>query len=236
MDFETELDGYRQALMALKGLEFVDPNKVIIFGHSMGGVMGPLLGRDPGQGDRGLRDGRQDVARIHTGKRPTSDGSRRVGLRRDRPHPAEGGGHRSLHRGGPVAHRDRRPAPRIERTGRGAIRRRQVPRRDALRVFPPARRQEPGRGLAEVRRPDPGGLGQGRLYLGRGRSRLDRPDHRIRAHPATGCSFAIDGIDHGFYRASSQEDSFKSFRKPGREYNPVFLDALRDWASKVVRE
>jgi hypothetical protein len=34
----------------------------------------------------------------------------------------------------------------------------------------------------------------------------------------------------------SQNDSFKNFRKPDREYNPVFLDALRDWAAKVVRE
>jgi dienelactone hydrolase len=46
MDFETELDGYRQTLKTLKGFDFVDPENVIMFGHSMGGVMGPLLGAE----------------------------------------------------------------------------------------------------------------------------------------------------------------------------------------------
>jgi pimeloyl-ACP methyl ester carboxylesterase len=43
IDFDTELDGYRQGLIALKSSPFVDPDRVFIFGHSMGGVMAPLL-------------------------------------------------------------------------------------------------------------------------------------------------------------------------------------------------
>ena len=43
VDFETELDGYRQALRALKQLDFVDADRVFLFGHSMGGIMAPLL-------------------------------------------------------------------------------------------------------------------------------------------------------------------------------------------------
>ncbi|MCC2669205.1 MAG: pdz domain (also known as dhr or glgf) protein [Armatimonadetes bacterium] len=42
-DFKAELDGFRQALKALKEDPGVDPENVFIFGHSMGGVMGPLL-------------------------------------------------------------------------------------------------------------------------------------------------------------------------------------------------
>jgi pimeloyl-ACP methyl ester carboxylesterase len=49
MDFETELNGYGQTLMALKGLDFVDPDNVIIFGHSMGGMMGPKASTTPGR-------------------------------------------------------------------------------------------------------------------------------------------------------------------------------------------
>ena len=43
IDFQTELDGYRQALKALKSSDFVDPGRIFLFGHSMGGVMAPLL-------------------------------------------------------------------------------------------------------------------------------------------------------------------------------------------------
>ena len=43
VDFDTELDGYRQALRMLKARADVDPNRVFIFGHSMGGAMAPLL-------------------------------------------------------------------------------------------------------------------------------------------------------------------------------------------------
>lgn len=40
-DFETE--GFRKALAKLKTYDFVDPDRVYIFGHSMGGVMAPLV-------------------------------------------------------------------------------------------------------------------------------------------------------------------------------------------------
>ena len=51
VDFDTELDGYRQALKMLKARSDVDPDHVFIFGHSMGGVMAPLLAAEiPVQG------------------------------------------------------------------------------------------------------------------------------------------------------------------------------------------
>jgi pimeloyl-ACP methyl ester carboxylesterase len=43
VDFVTELDIYRQALLQLKGLGEVDPDNVFIFGHSMGGAFGPVV-------------------------------------------------------------------------------------------------------------------------------------------------------------------------------------------------
>jgi len=46
VDFDTELDGYRQALKMLKARGDVDAASVFIFGHSMGGVMAPLLAAD----------------------------------------------------------------------------------------------------------------------------------------------------------------------------------------------
>lgn len=43
VDFVTELDGYRQGLAMLKGLDFVDPERIILFGHSLGGLWAPIL-------------------------------------------------------------------------------------------------------------------------------------------------------------------------------------------------
>jgi dipeptidyl aminopeptidase/acylaminoacyl peptidase len=43
VDFDTELDGYRQGLKMLKARGDVDAERIFIFGHSMGGVMAPLL-------------------------------------------------------------------------------------------------------------------------------------------------------------------------------------------------
>jgi pimeloyl-ACP methyl ester carboxylesterase len=43
IDLHDELDGYRKGLSALSGLPFVDPSQVVLMGHSMGGVMAPLL-------------------------------------------------------------------------------------------------------------------------------------------------------------------------------------------------
>jgi pimeloyl-ACP methyl ester carboxylesterase len=48
IDFMTELDGYREGLKALKAYAFVDPERVFLFGHSMGGVMAPLLASEIG--------------------------------------------------------------------------------------------------------------------------------------------------------------------------------------------
>lgn len=42
-DFQQELEAYRQALKALKARPDVDPERVFLFGHSMGGVFGPML-------------------------------------------------------------------------------------------------------------------------------------------------------------------------------------------------
>jgi dienelactone hydrolase len=46
IDFEEEMDGYREGLRAVKAYPFVDAENVFMFGHSMGGVFAPLLARE----------------------------------------------------------------------------------------------------------------------------------------------------------------------------------------------
>ncbi len=43
LDFTRELAGYRAGLEHLRGRPFVDPERVLLFGHSLGGMVAPLL-------------------------------------------------------------------------------------------------------------------------------------------------------------------------------------------------
>lgn len=43
IDFETELEGYKAALRTLTAMPGIDPDRIYVFGHSMGGVMAPYL-------------------------------------------------------------------------------------------------------------------------------------------------------------------------------------------------
>jgi pimeloyl-ACP methyl ester carboxylesterase len=43
IDFNREVLGFQKALEVLKSYDFVDKDKVFIFGHSMGGVMAPVI-------------------------------------------------------------------------------------------------------------------------------------------------------------------------------------------------
>lgn len=43
LDYETELDHHRDALAALRRSEHVDPERIVVFGASMGGNMAPLV-------------------------------------------------------------------------------------------------------------------------------------------------------------------------------------------------
>lgn len=45
MDFKSELENYTTLLQQLNRFPFVDPSKVIVFGHSMGGVFAPLIAK-----------------------------------------------------------------------------------------------------------------------------------------------------------------------------------------------
>lgn len=46
LTFNSELDAYRQALKSLSRYDYLDLDRVFIFGHSMGGAFGPILGRE----------------------------------------------------------------------------------------------------------------------------------------------------------------------------------------------
>lgn len=46
IDYETELDAFRAGLSHLQSLEGVDPERIFLLGHSLGGLTAPLLARE----------------------------------------------------------------------------------------------------------------------------------------------------------------------------------------------
>jgi pimeloyl-ACP methyl ester carboxylesterase len=46
MDYDTELEDHRQALAQLRARDDVDPNRIVIYGGSIGGTYAPLLAAD----------------------------------------------------------------------------------------------------------------------------------------------------------------------------------------------
>jgi pimeloyl-ACP methyl ester carboxylesterase len=236
MDFETELDGYRQTLLALKGLDFVDPDKVIIFGHSMGGVMGPLLGAEIAV---------KGIAVYGTAARTWHEYTQE-NVRRQM---ALGGSgfaeiDRALRKEADIDHYIKEGLSPSEIALKYPDLKGQIADRYAEGKYHAGTHYEYFRQLAAKNLAEAWGKFGGRTMAAWGKADFisGEEDHALiariinRAHPGYGVFLTLDGIDHGFSRALSQNDSFKNFRKPDREYNPVFLDALRDWASKVVRE
>jgi pimeloyl-ACP methyl ester carboxylesterase len=233
IDFETELDGYRQALRALKALDFVDPGNVIIFGHSMGGVMGPLLAaEDPVKG----------IAVYGTVARTWHEYT----LENVRRQQALGGFgfaeiDRTVRKDVAIDHFLMEGLSPSEIAARhpelkGRIDDWYADGKHHAATHYAYFRQLAGQNLAEAWEKFGG---HALAVWGKADFISGEEDHALiarivnRTRPGRAVFLALDGIDHAFCRASSQEESFKDFRKPGREFNPAFLVALRDWTTKV---
>jgi pimeloyl-ACP methyl ester carboxylesterase len=233
IDFGTELDGYRSALLALKAFPFVDPASVIIFGHSMGGVMGPLLGAEipvKGIAVYGTLAKTWHEYLLENVRRQMVLGGASFGdidtvLRQDAAidlHIMDG-----LSPGEIAA----RYSELKERT-------------DALytdgKYYVGTHyaffRQLGGKNLAAAWEKFGG---ETLVAWGKSDFVSSEQDHALiariinRVHPGRGVFLALDGIDHGFHAAVSPEESFASARKPDRTFNPAFHNALRDWALRV---
>ena len=78
VDLANELGGYMAGLQALRSKPYVDAERIFIVGHSIGGIVGPLLAvEDAGQGHRGDGDGRHDLVRIRAHQSPPPAEARR---------------------------------------------------------------------------------------------------------------------------------------------------------------
>jgi pimeloyl-ACP methyl ester carboxylesterase len=231
-DFETSLDGFRQALKALKADPAVDADNVFIFGHSMGGVMGPILaGETPVKGlavygtvlkswyEYTLENLRRQ---LQLAGADFADVDRRVRLEARALHHlyAEGKSLADVAALGPE-HR-----AWVEESAQQG--------RYLFGVHYTFFQQLAGKNLADYwQRVDAGVLS----LWGRGDFVSTQEDHAWiaeivnRARPGRAVHRVLD-LDHGFNRAASQGAGFQRRGQPA-DFDPIIITTIREWANGV---
>lgn len=233
VDFETELDGYRQALKALKSYDFVDKDNIVIFGHSMGGMMGPVLAAESpvrgvavyGTASKTWGEYLLENTRRQLALAGTPAGEIDAAMRQ------EAAINQAIYADGrtPEDLAAARPdlAPRVN----GMF---------AEGKYYAGRHYVFFRQLAATNLADAWERFDGHALAVWGKSDFvsAEADHALiarivdQARPGHGRFLAMDGIDHGFLRRATPEDSFAG-SGPG-EFDPAIVATLRDWAARII--
>ncbi len=234
VDFDTELDGYRQALRMLKARADVDPNRVFIFGHSMGGAMAPLLAAElPVRGIVVYGT----IARTWT-EYMLENSRRQMELADNDPSMIDS----TLRNAAALLNYlyGEKMAPREIAA--------KYPRlRELIDQTVTDDRYFVDRSLTFFRQLADKNLGaawesyEGHALAIWGKADFlsNEDDHALiarivnRDHPGQGTFLAMNGIDHGFNRAASRRASFErgQSRQPG-EFNPAIIEVCRNWVEK----
>jgi pimeloyl-ACP methyl ester carboxylesterase len=231
VDFDTELEGYRQALEMLKGRGDVDVDEIFIFGHSMGGVMAPLLvAENPVRGIIAYGT----ISRTWT-EYMLENTRRQMDL--GDASPAEIDRYVRTEAALLAYLYSEKLAPKViaERYPNLRSHLAQTVTEDkyvfdrSLTFF----RQLADKNLAEAWQNFGGNV---LAIWGKGDYVSNEDDHALiarivnRYHPGNGTFRALGGIDHGLNRSSSQRESFAASQSgQGREFNPAFLEICHAW-------
>jgi dienelactone hydrolase len=236
VDFDTELDGYREALRMLKARADVDPNRVFIFGHSMGGVMAPLLATDiPVRGiivygtitrtwtEYMLENIRRQMELADNDPSMIDSALRKLAalltyLYSEKASPKD------------IAAKYPQLREMISQTitdDRYFVDR-------SLTFFGQLADKNLGKAWESYE-------GHVLAIWGKGDFVSNEDDHALiarivnRDHPGQGTFLSMEGIDHGFYRAATRRESFErgQSQRPG-EFNPAFIGVCRNWIEKLT--
>ena len=235
-DFNAELDGFRQALKALKADPRVDPDNVFLFGHSMGGIMGPLLAAEiPVRGvavygtvGKPWQEYLGENLRRQLALRDTPEATIDQVVRDqsafyhylfvERKSPAEIG----------TAHPELKPA--VDQFSTNG----QLIFGKSYRFFQQLNDASPGDYWTKV---------DARVLSLWGKSDFvsGGEDHALIAkivngeHPGAATYRALEGIDHGFNHAASQTESQNQAPGAG-EFDPQIITALRQWLEEARKK
>jgi uncharacterized protein len=234
VDFETQLDGFRQGLKWLKEQPDVDATRILIFGHSMGGVWGPLLAAEtPVRGiavfgtlsrtwaEYDLSNSRRQLrlARISADEVDRRLKQKAMGIAYvygEKLTPDE------------AAQKNTEVAEWVENTFQSGV----YFSGCHYKFF----QQLSDRNLGAAWQSYPGKV----LSLwGVADFIADSVDHSLIAeivnqnHPGHAEFVAMPGIDHGFNAAESQPESHQRWGQPGGKFNPAIVETLRAWSDRI---
>lgn len=233
LDFDTELDTYRQALIALKAYAFVDPDQVFIFGHSIGGVFGPILASEsPVRGlaaygtlartwtEYLLENTRRQAALMGTDPGAIDATLRALAVVNHR-----------LIVDGQTPEEIRRARPDL-----GPVLDRFVPEGRYSGRIPKFWAQVAARNL-----PVSWAKGDAAVLVIWGRHDFiaTEADHPLiaaavnRARPGRAAYVVLEGSDHAFRQTVSIADSFRRWNEPPTDFNPAIVTTLKEWTDKV---
>ena len=232
-DFVTELDIYRQALLALTTTDFVDREKIFVFGHSIGGVFAPMLATEiPVRGlmvygtvvkpwiDYAMENTRRQAALAGSTKEDIDATARALA----------------------VVMND----VFVEGKTTVEVARLRPSMRSVLERFFPEGRYT-GRSVrfwSQLQRTDLAATwtkasGDVLVVWGRNDFIATEEDHpRIvtiveTARPGKAIYIEIDGADHGFRRTTSIEDSYRRWTTPRGEVNDTVITVLKMWTERM---
>ncbi len=237
VDFDTQLDGFRRALAMLSADPDVDPGRILIFGHSMGGVWGPLLA-----GERPIRG----IAVYGTFARTwleyaLENGRRQAALAGTPAGEIDGAMHREAEASHYLYAEKMSPKEMVRQHPelRGWVEESFTDETYYSGLHYRFLQQLSDKNLAAAWEAFPGSV---LAVWGKADFLSGEVDHRLIARIAnarragSGEFIALDDSDHGFFKAGSAEESFKGWGNWGRERNWAIVSVLRDWAARIGAE
>jgi pimeloyl-ACP methyl ester carboxylesterase len=233
VDFETELDAYRQAIAHVRKSTFVDPDNIFMFGHSMGGVFSPIIASETPI--RGIAV-YGTVAKTWT-EYFLENWRRQAGLAGDDPARID-----SLLRNLAVA---LHYLLMEQKAPDEALRLRPELRSTLAKLAPAGRIDSRSMRfwtqLATRNLPAYWAKGNASVLAIWGRNDFiaTEADHPFiaeivnKARSGKGVYVALEGSDHGFRKTVSIVDSFTRWKALGGEFNPQIVATLKEWIEKV---
>jgi dienelactone hydrolase len=260
VDFDTELEGYKQALRALKELDFVDADRVFLFGHSMGGIMAPLMAVElPVRGIAVYGTTAETWFESVVGQRrrlASLDGTNAAEVNGEILAQARFWYGLSVEKKTPREMREQNPElPKrvwdqwVTDDKYVADRHykfyHQIAEKNLAEAWAKVAATRLSAGAPSPK--TPGGPLHPRVIAIWGTSDwlAARPQGAWiaevvnRVQPGNGSFLALDSIDHSFFRAASVEESYRLFKPakgaPPGEFNPVIVETLRKWLDETAR-